>query len=652
MAQTNLRFSTSGKEKLIRCLGTHKHLLILVALCFTVSLIFCSNELPSGSDVPSHYIKILEVRDMLKEGKFVRWSYKWYSGYAMFDRYPPLVYILAASVSLLVKDVAVVMKGFTAVAFSSFPILLYRLGRVLGRSPKGATLMALLFSVAPINIFFLFNGYFVLLISLPLMFIFLIEFCRYLRNRSRTSLLVSTAMLSIISVTYHRTLYFILFILLFHFLLKIYRKQIRDAVSVAFMTFVGVGISSVWLVPAVVNMLTFQSEELYQSLTLAASHGGVSFQLIMMTFIVPYGYLVVKRIKKTKVHDDLDLTLLISLIFFTLLTMGPYGLLQYIIPFSSSQRVEVALLMATFLATVTASSLFDERITVGRRTFYGILLSSIIFLTTIIGIFLYPNIALGLKVVDFNYSRDGLHDSLVNLINDAYVQEQVFLGKQDANFLKVLQHVSNENRCGRIVFYSNRSQTVDMFYYYALLPLSGKSTPQGIAPEGEGDLKWDVFTERLIWSANETLLELSDSRWIVSNYPIVFVSDYSTHVFGQYTLYELDDAETIPGSRSTIISRSTGEIDILLDQEYTNVSISESYHPRWRAFDQNGNEVRVERTEYGFMRITSRSAMNEVRLVYSDTVIDVVGKITSIICLILGTLFFTYGYNRRRVPQL
>jgi len=81
----------------------------------------------------------------------------------MFDIYPPLVYVIAAVVSLIVNNIPLIMKLLIIASFSSYPLLLYRLGRALGRSPKGAMSIATLFSLTPLNMFFLFNGYFVLI---------------------------------------------------------------------------------------------------------------------------------------------------------------------------------------------------------------------------------------------------------------------------------------------------------------------------------------------------------------------------------------------------------------------------------------------------------------------------------------------------------
>jgi hypothetical protein len=76
----------------------------------------------------------------------------------------------------MVNNIALIMKLFIIASFSSYPIFLYRLGRSLGRSPKGAMSMAALFSLTPLNMFFLFNGYFVLIFALALTIIFLEEF--------------------------------------------------------------------------------------------------------------------------------------------------------------------------------------------------------------------------------------------------------------------------------------------------------------------------------------------------------------------------------------------------------------------------------------------------------------------------------------------
>ncbi|MCJ7634378.1 6-pyruvoyl-tetrahydropterin synthase-related protein, partial [Candidatus Bathyarchaeota archaeon] len=528
------------------------------------------------------------------------------------------------------------MKLFIIIAFSSYPILLYRLGRVLGRRSKGATAMAILFSLTPLNVFFLFNGYFVLVISLAMMFIFLTEFFKYVQNRDKTSFLVSTAMLAIISLTYHRALYFILFILLFYILLKVYRRQVNEAVSVILIIVIGVSISSFWLLPASIDMLTFKSSELYQSLILVASHNGISFQLISVLFIIPYSYLVFKRMKAKRIKDDRELSLFLSLIFFIILSLGPYGLIYYIIPFSSSQRVEITLLITTFIATILASSLFDEKVVNGRRTFSGILLSSLVTMTLLISVFLYPQAALSLETINFTYAKGEINDSLSDLVNDAYIKQQVFLGKRDEDFSKALQYISNDKREGKVTFYSNRSQTVDMFYYYAMLPTSGKSTPQGVAPEGEGDLKWGYYTQHIIWHANETLLKLSGTRWVISNYQLEFRKNNTYASFGQYRIYELEDVNLISGSEGYIYS-GIGEMLVVLDSECKSIVISQSYYPRWHAFDQNNNELKVESTEYGFMKITSIDNMKEVHLFFTDTIVDTIGRAISIIGLILFT---------------
>ncbi len=634
MTDSKLEPLVGLKKKAIAYLSTNRPLILLFILCFTVSLIFSLNEFPTGSDIPSHYIKIVNMRNMLEEGKFIRWSYDWYAGYAMFDIYPPLIYVFVATLDLLVDNIALLMKLVTVVSFSASPLLLYRLGRVLGRSSKGATAIALLFELNPLNMFFLFNGYFVFILSLALTFLFLTEFFKYSRKREKRSFLYSVAILATISLTYHRSLYFILFTIFFHFLLKVYRRQFREAASAALMTITGVGISSFWLLPAAMDMLSLQSVELYQSLILGASHQGVSFQAISILFIIPYVYLAFERIRKKKIEGDSELVLLFSLIFFTILALGPYGPFHYVVPFSSSQRVEVAILIASFYATVLASSLFDERIKECRRTFSGILVSGLFFLAFIVSIFFYPRIAMSLDVVNFTYSREEIDDSLTNLISNAYVKEQVFLGKNDQSFLQVLRYISNDSREGRVAFYSNRSQTVDMFYYYALLPLSGKSTPQGVVPEGEGDLKWGIFTKDIIWHANETLLRLAGTRWVISNYPLALESNSTLRVFGQYMLYELDEVNIVRGCEGWI-NEDIGEIWITLAQRCRSITIAESYHPRWRAFDQDGREIGVESTEFGFIKVTSTNDLEEVRLVYSDTATDLLGRTISILCLAL-----------------
>ncbi|MFH0897250.1 MAG: 6-pyruvoyl-tetrahydropterin synthase-related protein [Candidatus Bathyarchaeota archaeon] len=649
MSHLRFQYLSSLKERTVDSLKKNRYLLLLFILCFTVSLIFSLNEFPTGSDIPAHYIKILNMHDLLKEGQFVRWSYDWYAGYAMFDIYPPLLYVLTAVLSFVVENVSLAMKLITVASFSVSPVLIYRLGRVLGRTPKGASVMAFLFTLNPLNLFFLFNGYFVFTFSLLLIFIFLTEFFKYTQKRDKTSFLITTATLAIISLTYHRALYFILLTVLFYFLLKVYRRQVKEATSAAIMTITGVGMSAFWLLPAIKDMFSLQSYELYQSLVLEATSRGVSFQTILMLSIVPYIYLVFKRIRKRKIEGDSELVMLLSLIFFTILALGPYGPLYYILPFSSSQRVEVTLLIAAFYASALAADLFDERIKDGRRTFGGILLSGVVFLAVVIGIFFYPGTASGLEAVNFTYSRGGLNDSVTNLVNNAYVKEQVFLGKSDEGFLKVLRYISNDSRDGRVVFYSNRSQTVDMFYYYALLPLSGKSTPQGIAPEGEGDLKWGLFTQHIIWDINETLLKLAGTRWIISTYPLALDSAHHVREFDQYRLYELEDIKMITGSEGSV-NYGNGEIQITLSQECRSFTFAESYNQRWHAFDQYGKEIKVESTEYGFIRITSANNLREVHLIYSDTTIDLLSRIISVLCLALFVMLILvtiYGSSQR-----
>ena len=127
-------------------------------------------------------------------------------------------------------------------------------------------------------------------------------------------------------------------------------------------------------------MFTINSTELYQSLISVASWEGVSFHVIALLFIVPYWYLVLKRLRMKCLRNDTEVVLVISLVFFTLLALGPYGPLHYILPFSSSQRPELSMLFVTFLAITVATRLFDDRIREGKRTFMGIILTSLIFL--------------------------------------------------------------------------------------------------------------------------------------------------------------------------------------------------------------------------------------------------------------------------------
>jgi hypothetical protein len=584
------------------------------------------------------------MRDMLQRGKYVRWSFDWYCGYAMFDIYPPLLYAIAAIGSQIIGDVATIIKIITILSFSSLPLAIYRLGRTLGRSVKGATVMAWLFAITPLNVFFLFNGYFMLMSSLVLMVIFLSLFFHHAQTGDRISFYTAIAMLVVIALSYHRALYITLFILFFHFIVKMYRRQVREATITALIAMFGLSISAFWVLPAIINMLAINSNELYQSLISVASWEGLNFHVIAMLFIVPYWYLVLKRLSIKKWSNDTELVLFISLIFFTLLALGPYGPLHYIIPFSSSQRAEITLLFVTFLAITIATSLFDEKVLGGKRTLTGIILSSLTFLILLSSVFISPALAQGFHLVNFNYSRNEVEDSLPNVINYAYVQQQVFLGKHDQDFLEVLQYISGDSRSGRVVFYSNRSQTIDMFYYYALLPLSGKSSPQGIAPDGEGDPKWNDFTQHVIWSVNKTLLELSGTRWIISNFPLTVNGSRIVQTFNQYRLYELESVTMIDDCDHSI-DYSLDVVRVALHHDCEKFTLKISYHPRWRAFDQNGNALEIEREDYGFMRIVGSEKFSKVMLTYSNTMVDTLSEKISVICftlLLASALFKKY----------
>jgi hypothetical protein len=553
----------------------------------------------------------------------------------------------AAIGSQIIGDVASVMKIITILSFSSLPIFLYRLGRTLGRSYKGATVMAWLFAITPLNVFFLFNGYFLLMPSLVLMVIFLSLFFQYTQTGGQNSFYASIAMIAIIALSYHRALYTILLILFFHFIVKLYRRQVREAIITALMVMSGLGLSAFWLFPAIINMFAINSNELYQSLISVASWEGINFHAISMLFIIPYWYLVLKRITIKRLSNDTELVLFISLIFFTLLALGPYGPLHYILPFSSSQRAEISLLFVTFLAITIATCLFDKRILEGKRTFMGIVLSSLIFLIFLSSVFIHPIIAQGVNVVNFNYSRNEVEDSLPNVIKYAYIQQQIFLGKQDQDFLEVLQYISEDNRSGRVAFYSNHSQTIDMFYYYAFLPLSGKSSPQGIAPEGEGDLKWNDFTQYVIWSINKTLLELSGTRWVISNFPLIVSGIRIIQTFNQYKLYELDPVEMISDCDHSI-QYGLDEVQIVLHRECEDFTLKISYHPRWRAFDQDGNALETERGENGFMKIRGSSKFSKVFVIYSNTSIDILSQNVSII----STTLFLASFILKKYASL
>lgn len=620
-------------EKIVQLLIKNKYLSIIVMFCFFLSVIFCLNDFPTGSDIATHYIKIINMREMLLEGKFIRWSYDWYCGYAMFDIYPPLIYMLVAAMSIVINDIALVMKIFTIASFTIFPLVLYKFGKALGRTSKGATTMTVLSTLTPLNIFFLFNGYFIFIPSLILMFLFLTEFFKHIQNHDKTSLLTSTVLLTVISFTYHRAIYFILFIMLFYFFIKIYRRELREATSIILMTAIGVGAASFWLLPAIFDMISLPSDEMYQSLILVASHNGLSFHTVSLIFIVPYLFLVYQKIRKKKVDNDSELLLLISTVFFTILSLGPYGLLYYIVPFSSSQRVEITLLMVTFLGNALSSSLFDGGVKEGKITIMFTLTATLLLTSIMVAIFFQPRLALGLESIDFTYDRGDLDDSVMKLVRNAYVEKQIFLGRNDRTFLEILEYISSDSRDGRVAFYANRSQTATIFYYYALLPLSGKSTPQGVTPEGEGDPKWRLYTQKIIWNPDETLLKISGVRWIITNYPLNLNYSKST-TFGEYKLYELDNVKMINGSEGTV-QREVGKMKITLTQVSRSFDLAESYNPRWRGFDQDGREITLGRTGYGFMRISSTNEMREINLVYSDTVIDTVGKAISVACLAL-----------------
>ncbi|UCH36920.1 MAG: hypothetical protein JSV76_04305 [Candidatus Bathyarchaeota archaeon] len=559
----------------------------------------------------------------------------------MFDIYPPLLYAGAAFGSQLLGDVAAIMKIMTILSFTSLPLALYRLGRTLGRSPKGATVVAWLFALTPLNGFFLFNGYLLLIPSLVLMILFLSVFFQYTQSGDMGKWYAAIAMLVIIALSYHRALYVVLFVLFFHFSVKLYRRQLREAMMTALLVVFGLGISAFWVLPALINMFTINSPELYQSLVSVAAWEGVSFHVIALLFIVPYWYLVVKRLRMKCLRNDTEVVLVLSLVFFTLLALGPYGPLHYILPFSSSQRPELSILFVTFLAITIATRLFDDRIREGKRTFMGIMLSSLTFLLLLSCVFISPMLAQGFQQMNFNYSRNQVEDSLHNVINHAYVQQQVFLGTHDHDFLEVLRYLSGMNQSGRVVFYSDRSQTADMFYYYALLPLSGKPSPQGIAPDGEGDLKWNDFTQPIIWSVNQTLLQLSGTRWIISNHPVAINGVHRTQLFNQYWLYELDSVAIIDDCDHSI-DYGLDDMHIRLYRDCEQFTLKISYHPRWHAFDQHGNALEIERSDYGFMKINGVDNLNEVILTYSKTMIDMLSETISVICVIVLIVFLFF----------
>ncbi|MHA1448802.1 MAG: 6-pyruvoyl-tetrahydropterin synthase-related protein [Candidatus Hodarchaeales archaeon] len=595
-----------------------EHLLDIsvISWLFLMWIFSSLGEMPSGTDTTIHYFKASQTRDFLAKGIWPSWTFQTQGGAPFLSTYPPFYYLLVAAVSFITGSIGLSMKIIALLALFGLFLSFSLLGRVIsGYHDQTAVAifcfaMSVMYSMVGqqsfiLSVLFALLSILCFLIAVP-SFKYPVKSDNSVQ-RAVFLLVLSPLFFSLTILTHLVTAYmlgvFWMIIIVYH-LFNIQQKKAKlyEIVPPFYTAVTGVFLSAIWFFPA---LLEYFYQDRFKVTILQQIFWQDDMMIIVALLSVSPLFLVLISALKDEKNDQTRI-LIIAMTVFIILGLGKYSPFQLIPLFKSLLPGRVLVFAILTGSLLVKSSKKNSRVALVLL----VVISSASFVyyanPSILGI-------LGIKTEQWRNS--GL---------ETMAEDGSLFGNIPADFLEAMESLRDEKDDSRVIYFSVSPTLSPLMQHYRLLFLSGHGTVQGDYPDSSEDIKWTEYTSVLDnpfyyykWPNITDYLTIGNVGWLIYKpitglkFPESLNSYFSIHtVHGDYEVWKSISAPAgIFGKNGTVnatVSRDSNSCKITIDVVSTNcttVTVSETFHPRWLAKDQNNRVLTVSKNEFGFMDI-------------------------------------------------
>ncbi|UCE13385.1 MAG: hypothetical protein JSV04_14525 [Candidatus Heimdallarchaeota archaeon] len=648
-----------------------RHPLDIVTLSWLIFVWFMSSlgDMPSGTDTPVHFFKAWQTYQFFQEGVWPNWSFLTQAGAPFLLTYPPLYYFIVASLTLLGIDLGFSMKIVSLLTliglFSSFWALQKSISGehsqiALAMFSFSMTLMYSLVGQHPFSLAVLFAVLSILcyVYALPnfsLPFGFSDDLKRVLSLILLTPLCFTLTILTHLVAGYMLGLFWLL-VLIYQLVKYFYRKDTWwNLVTSIHVIISGILLSAVWFFPALLEY-TYQAQ--YKVTILQQLFQESFILLIALIGISPLLLVLFSSLMKImRQHGDkqsMEIFLMLAALFFLLLALGKFSPFFFLPLFDSllPGRVLVFFIISTSLLSV--SKLRSESLAVLLLFIFS--LASLIY-------YLNPSVLGRLGIETWQ------NTAVVDMADD-----ETLYGYIPSDFEVVLDQLKEIDDGTRVVFLCYYATYSPLMQHYRLLFLSDHSTIQGDYPDSSEDTKWVGFTEIVdtpayyynVYHNITDYLVLGNVGWIIvrqrENYG--FPHNLKEHFFlqsvsGEYELWKSRKTQTeVHGDNGYInatVERDPyqGKIVVTItSSNCTSFVLSETYHPRWRAWDQKNQTINITRDTLGFLRLSWNNSQGTITLQFEPNPSSPPAMVITIVTLMILVATLNVWFYRFRVKKI
>ncbi|MHA2296271.1 MAG: hypothetical protein ACXAEU_17320 [Candidatus Hodarchaeales archaeon] len=657
-----LPFST--KSRLSRskiCLK--RHIIVIFTLLWLIMIWVLSSlgDMPSGTDTPIHFFKTYQVREFLQAGSWPGWTSLTQAGAPFLLTYPPLYYLSVAFIDLFFNDIGFSMKIFALLTLLCLYLVFFKLSRVLS-DQQNPTAVAI-FSLAVTIMYSMIGQHpflFAILLALMSILCYVIAFPSFLiplgftddKKRVFFMFVLSPLFFGLTIMTHLVAAYMLGLLWMILLVYQFYRK-IRengsswDVLAPLCVSISGTLISGIWFFPALIEYIyqdhykvtilqqIFRQEEIMLVIAIVS----ISPLLLVAIFASGGNHRKHKSLLKTAV------------IFFFLLGLGKYS------PFFFLPLFDSLLPGRVFIFVIIPASLlaFPK-----QKSAKAALLLLILINSATLVYYLNPSV-LGFSSIGTSSWRN----SGVAIM----AREGTLYGFIPESFKTALDELRGENDSTRVVYlapYFPPSYSPNMQHYRVLF-LSGHSTVQGDYPDSSEDTKWRDFTSIVDqqyyyynWPNITSYLELGNVGWLIfkkienssiSHYISMNFSLYSIH--GDYEIWKSQvkpsEIHSFDGDLNATVHRYATRAKITVSISSCNCTsfiLSETYHPRWIALDQEGQEVPISRSSFGFIKLDWNKSKGSIELTFEQPPEIILTAIVSIIVFLALPAIWTVWFRK------
>lgn len=123
----------------------HLSVILLISIVLSYPSFTNLTFLPSGIDTPAHLFKIKFIKDAFLKFKTIpAWDNNWYGGYPIFSLYPPLPYIIPAFADIIINNITLTYNIFRFLFYLFLSLLGYVLIRKVSRDEDVALMASIL----------------------------------------------------------------------------------------------------------------------------------------------------------------------------------------------------------------------------------------------------------------------------------------------------------------------------------------------------------------------------------------------------------------------------------------------------------------------------------------------------------------------------